>query len=537
MNQPLVLPPFDSSSEDTRLAETPAVDSQPVASGPTSDRLTPPEGFQLLRCVGQGGMGSVWQAEQTLLSRRVAIKFIKPTLPVEQLAERFAIEAKACARLTHPGVVSVYDFGKVGDCPYLIMEWLDGRGLDQLIIERGRLTPIETARLGANLADTLRAAHAADIVHRDIKPGNVVMVPTASGTQPKIVDFGIAKLSASSERKLTRMGQPIGSPEYMAPEQVLGSEHIDQRADVWGLCATLYECLTGLSPFAGTDDRQLFEAILEWPVGTPAGFGVQDDGLWEILEKGLKKSPKERWQNMAELGEALSLWLLDRGETADMAGQALQRRWTKPPIDDDSRAPGDLAAQLLNPPPRFKRSLSSESAFPLSTTRKRRRRKLRAAVAVLILGIVGGFGYYKRTSLRDLPNRVETELGIELPQAHAATTAPEEVAPRATLEPRFVLSDPAQAPVPPHDAGLDAHVDAAPAPRKPVDTATSKEVAMRVPHARTSHTPSAPKPEVVAQGSEEPPAASTKQVSVKQEQSSDMPEEYKTDVYDDSFGF
>ncbi|MCA9647883.1 MAG: hypothetical protein KC492_44635, partial [Myxococcales bacterium] len=177
------------------------------------------------------------------------------------------------------------------------------------------------------------------------------------------------------------------------------------------------------------------------------------------------------------------------------------------------------------------------SAFPLSTTRKRRRRKLRAVVAVMMLGIVGGFGYYKRASLRDLPSRMETELGIELPQAQAATAAPEEDSPRATLEPRFSLSDPAQAPVPPHDAGLDAHVDAAPAPRKPVDQAAAKEVAMRrVPHARTPHVPAAAKPEIAVQESEEPPAAAGKQASV-EDHSSDMPEEYKSDVYDDSFGF
>ncbi|MEZ4230949.1 MAG: protein kinase [Polyangiaceae bacterium] len=529
MNQPLVLPPIDESSDETRVAETPSITSQPVASGPTSDRLTPPDGFELLRCVGQGGMGSVWQAEQTLLNRRVAIKFIKPTLPVEQLSERFAIEARACARLTHPGVVSVYDFGKVGDCPYLIMEWLDGRGLEAWIAERGRLTATETARLGVNLADTLRAAHAADIVHRDIKPGNIVLVPTASGTQPKIVDFGIAKLSASSERKLTRMGQPIGSPEYMAPEQVMGSEHIDQRADVWGLCATLYECLTGLSPFAGTDDRQLFEAILEWPVGTPAGFGVKDDGLWEILERGLKKSPKDRWQSMAELGEALSLWLIERGETSDIAGQALQRRWTKPPIDED-QAPGDLAKQLLSPPPRYRGSLSDAEPFPLSAVRKRRRRKLRAMVAVLMLGIVGGFGYYQRHTLKQLPDRVERELSAAVPEAQAAP-ADGDQAPVATLEPTFALIEPEQAPVPPQDAGPDSYFDASQEPRKPV----SREVALRQAAPRgKSATASEPAP----QETEEPPAAATQVAAEPARSDSDMPEEYRLDgVYDDSLGF
>ena len=117
--------------------------------------------YRIVRELGSGSMGTVLLAVDEQLQRRVAIKFIKPTLPVEQLSERFAIEARACARLTHPGVVSVYDFGKVGDCPYLIMEWLDGRGLEAWIAERGRLTATETARLGVNLADTLRAAHAA----------------------------------------------------------------------------------------------------------------------------------------------------------------------------------------------------------------------------------------------------------------------------------------------------------------------------------------------------------------------------------------
>src|SRR5690606_22379661 len=168
--------------------------------------------------------------------------------------------------------------------------------------------------------------------HRDVKPGNIVLVPTAAGEQPKLVDFGIAKLSERSERRLTEMGQPIGSPEYMSPEQVVGSRDIDARADVWGLCATLYECLVGTSPYQGVADAQLFEAIMRWPITPPALYDIQDQGLGAILERGLRKRPSERWQSMAELGQELSSWLLDHGEQADIAGQALKRSWTLPPL-------------------------------------------------------------------------------------------------------------------------------------------------------------------------------------------------------------
>lgn len=470
-------------------------------------RATPaPAGYQLIRRVAQGGMGSIWLAEHTMLGRRVAIKYIKASLPMAALSERFCVEAQAAGRLQHPGVASVFDFGVLQGEPYLVMEWLDGTPLDQRLAERGRLSPREVAALGVNLADTLRAAHAADIVHRDVKPGNIVLVPTAAGEQPKLVDFGIAKLSERSERRLTEMGQPIGSPEYMSPEQVVGSRDIDARADVWGLCATLYECLVGTSPYQGVADAQLFEAIMRWPITPPALYDIQDQGLGAILERGLSKRPSERWQSMAELGQELSSWLLDHGEQADIAGQALKRSWTLPPLKTNE-AP-ELAVEAASgdapAPARIRPRLESEAddvaVLPLvrprrsdeaaSALQRRRTRSARRWVAASLVALLGALVYAAPLPVRSWPGQVETNLDLSLPSwIHAAAAAvPEQATVVSTVndwsetqlggppEPQAADApgvNPEGKVVPIQDGGLepDAHVDAAPAPRKPAESA------------------------------------------------------------------
>ena len=500
MDDPVIrLPEYPGLSVDQ--GEPERVELGPAARAPA--------GYTLIRRVAQGGMGSIWLAEHTMLGRRVAIKYIKSTLPTAALSERFCVEAQAAGRLHHPGVASVFDFGVLHGEPYLVMEWLDGTPLDQRLTERRRLSPHEVAALGVNLADTLRAAHAANIVHRDVKPGNIVLVPTAAGEQAKLVDFGIAKLSERSERRLTEMGQPIGSPEYMSPEHVVGSRDIDARADVWGLCVTLYECLVGSSPYAGVADSQLFEAIMGWPVTEPALHDVDDQGLWTILDRGLSKRPSERWQSMAELGQELSSWLLDHGEQADISGQALKRSWTLPPLGTSpapdlavAAASGEAVAEIEAELHRRSHADTEDASVLLlvrpkqrgraTAARQRRVRNVRRWVALGSVVLLGALFYAVPLPVNAWPEQVETNWDISVPLwIHAAAdVVPSQAMLVATLSdwseptpenPADVgASDFAEQTehgnvVPVKDGGLepDAHVDAAPAPRKPAGSAPS----------------------------------------------------------------
>jgi eukaryotic-like serine/threonine-protein kinase len=227
--------------------------------------------LRLTRPLGSGGMGSVWEAEHLTLSTRVAVKFIRPERAAADptLVRRFDNEAKAAARIDNPNVVRIHDYGLADGTPYLVMELLGGRSLDEVIVKRGRLEARQVAAIVHDVATALDAAHALGIVHRDIKPQNIFLTETASGDPGpiKVLDFGVAKVvsdaSVPDGAALTATGTVIGSPPYMSPEQLEGRRDIDLRADIWSLGVVAYQALVGRLPFEGESFVRVGAAVLQ----------------------------------------------------------------------------------------------------------------------------------------------------------------------------------------------------------------------------------------------------------------------------------
>ena len=288
--------------------------------------------YKLVRPLGRGGMGVVWVAHSLVLGVDVALKLIHSDLGGTTGATRMAREAHAAARLGHPAMVRVFDFGWTSRAdPFLVMELVQGESMGSILRRELRLPAIQAVQMLLPLADGLRSAHDKGIVHRDIKPDNILVARDEFGRQqPKLLDFGIAKVEqvqTVEDRKLTQEGVALGSPDYMSPEQALGREDIDHRADVWALCVVLYESITGQMPWDKPNYNALMQAIIHEPPAPTTDFSAGDADLWRVIERGLAKHPHNRWASMTELGEALALWLYEHGVKEDISANSLRAVW------------------------------------------------------------------------------------------------------------------------------------------------------------------------------------------------------------------
>jgi serine/threonine-protein kinase len=304
--------------------------------------------YELEALLGKGGMGEVWTARNTTLDVRRAVKLIRADTDSSESTDRLLYEAQAAARLAEPSIVRVFDFGKTdfGD-PYIVMEMLEGEDLMSVIRRRERLSPAKAVRVLLPVIRALVAAHTHGIVHRDLKPENIFLAKLPDGrVQPKLLDFGIAKLKNARELRLTTAGAVMGSPLYMAPEQARG-EDVDERADIWAICVVLYESITGNTPFSGDDRAEVMRAAADLDPPRLSQCGVQDDSLWPILIRGLAKKRDERWSSMEELGRALARWLLDGGAVDDVTGASLEASWFR------SSRQSLFASSSPPKPPRF----------------------------------------------------------------------------------------------------------------------------------------------------------------------------------------
>lgn len=290
------------------------------------------ERYQLLDCIGAGAMGAVFRAHDRLLDAELALKLMRigPTADPKNATRRLLVEARAIARISHPGIVRIFDFGRVGDTPFIAMELLQGESLLDLMLREGPLAAERAVRVLLPVADAISVAHQRGVVHRDIKPENVLLSRDDFGRiTPKLVDFGVARLREGGGG-FTRPGALMGTPDYMAPEQAQGDPDVDQRADVWAFAVVLYEMISLRRPFAeGT--RSSYLAILKSIVADPpkplSELGVDDQGLWPILEQALAKPREKRFQSLREFGEVLTRWLLSRGVKSDAYGAALSTNW------------------------------------------------------------------------------------------------------------------------------------------------------------------------------------------------------------------
>jgi serine/threonine-protein kinase len=306
------------------------------------------ERYELMRPLGRGAMGVVWAARSRVLDIDVALKLLPASTTAPFAAARMTQEARAAAQLGHPAIVRVYDHGVTerGD-PFIVMELLKGEALGR-VVEQGRLPAARAVQLLLPIADGLVSAHDKGIVHRDLKPDNIFLARDAfARLQPKLLDFGIAKVQSHADSKLTRDGFAVGSPGYMAPEQALGRDDIDPRADVWAFCVVLYECITGRLPFEAPNYNAMMRAIVEDSPAPTTAFGAGDQALWQIISKGLTKRRSLRFGSMQELGRALAEWLLERKVTEDACGFSLRATWLSSSAD---RPSAPLAAILSDPP-------------------------------------------------------------------------------------------------------------------------------------------------------------------------------------------
>jgi eukaryotic-like serine/threonine-protein kinase len=447
-----------------RLVETVGEESDLDSSQPPTAEVPEPspylagevvgDRYRLVREIGRGGMGVVWVAHSLVLGVDVALKLIRASSASSALSSRMAREAHAAARLGHPALVRVFDFGwtRHGD-PYLVMELVQGETLAAQVKREVRIPAIRAVQTLLPIVDGLRMAHDKGIVHRDIKPDNVFLAADALGRrQPKLLDFGIAKVDKQIDGRLTQVGAVLGSPDYMSPEQALGLDDIDERTDIWSLCVVLYEVITGTVPFQKPNYNALMHAIINEDPTPSVDCGAGDRSLWQVIERGLRKQREDRFQTVTDLGEALALWLYEHGIKEDLSGNSIRAVWLDPALSVDGTElrlarPGNLDSGSIRngvsktPTLPAPRTSSAETMLTLPPrTELRRKRILYVVVPViaLLLGAAGALALRGPTSATPTPTPVvaapaepPAPLKVEPPReavAPAAATAVVDVA-------------------------------------------------------------------------------------------------------------
>ncbi|HKY82361.1 MAG TPA: protein kinase [Sphingobium sp.] len=287
--------------------------------------------------LGEGAMADVFLAHDPTIGRSVAIKLLKPEFRSDtELAHRFLAEARAAGMLSHSHIVTIYDVGEADGVPYIAMEHLQGRPLDEIVRDEGRMTVERVLAIGAQVADALAYAHGRGVVHRDVKPSNILICD--KGRTAKLLDFGIARIDARDEARgeqdaqRTQAGQVMGTPRYMSPEQAMGLP-VDARSDLFSLGAVLYEMVTGKPAFPGTGLATLAIQIAQQDP-EPIRRQVREcpRGLSFIIDKLLAKKPGDRFADAVRLLQALAKEREAAMQEANAAPRAMALRFKLPLI-------------------------------------------------------------------------------------------------------------------------------------------------------------------------------------------------------------
>lgn len=320
--------------------------------------------YEIVREIGKGSMGVVFEAYDPDIDRSVALKVLRQDRVTSQaFVERFLKEAKAIGRLSHSNIVTVYDIGQDHGTIYIAMEFLAGSPLNK-VIEKKRFSIEEIINLGVQIAEILDRANQKGIVHRDIKPNNIIIMQDG---QVKITDFGIAHIEDPSSPQLTQAGEILGTPAYMAPEQVMGG-HVDGRADIFSLGCILYELTTGKGPFGGANLTAVLRSVTQDNPPEPIKINPQiPEALSHIIMKCLKKNPDERFRTGGIMLNALNA-LKDRLREKEAPVP-------KPPV-----------------PPVVKKK--SKKPIPV------------ILMLVILIGIIGGLSYYFLIPEPELPTNI-----------------------------------------------------------------------------------------------------------------------------------
>lgn len=298
--------------------------------------------YRLLRVIGEGGWGIVFEGENARTLRRVAIKILRARADLTaDIRDRFEREAQAAGRIGSEHIVEVFDLGTLADgSHYMVMELLSGEDLACRLRSQGPLHPQLAAKIVIQVLEGLGAAHEAGIMHRDLKPENLFLVPTRSGEDfVKILDFGISKFTTPGVSSATRTGAVLGSPYYMAPEQARGIKNVDPRTDLYSVGTLLFECVTGRVPFDGDNFNDLMFKIALSPRPSPLEFRPDlDPDLVPIISKSIQADANSRFETAEQFRDALIAWLESKGVASFRAPELRRMTRTTP------RTPGQLNA-------------------------------------------------------------------------------------------------------------------------------------------------------------------------------------------------
>jgi serine/threonine-protein kinase len=278
--------------------------------------------YRVLSRLGGGGMADVFVAEQVQLARRVVIKVLHPHLARDaEVAERFRREAEAAAKLVHPHICCIHDYGATQDVVFTVMPYLEGGSLADLIQKHRHVEPTRAATVASQVACALDYAHRRGVVHRDVKPDNVLFDEDGNAA---LTDFGIA--TARFHARLTASGRAMGTPHYMSPEQAMG-KLVDGRSDIYAVGVLLYEALVGFPPFDGADSFSVsYKQVHEMPV-PPIEVGSRvPAGLSDIVMRCLAKAPSARYSRGFELADALVAFLRSTPDAAPAVRNSLATR-------------------------------------------------------------------------------------------------------------------------------------------------------------------------------------------------------------------
>lgn len=418
--------------------------AQTLSAGAVVDRYTV-EGV-----LGEGGMAIVYRVRHTVLGTRHALKIL--TIGNTEIQRRLVQEGHLQASLQHPNIVAVTDVLQLGGAPALVMEFVDGPPLDQLL-RQGRLTLAQADALARGILDGVAAAHAAGLVHRDLKPGNILLKVTDSGFVPKVADFGLAKMVGASGSK-TRTGSTMGTPQYMSPEQIRDSKNVGVTSDVFALGAILYELLTGARAFDGEDLLQIFTAVAAGQYAHPHTH-VPDapERMVAAIRHALQVDPAARPQTVAELA---ARWA--DGTPAPASGtwspEVLATSRTAPAVS----APGTFTtsqpatpaeATLLPPPPAVPSSLGSGAVVAAAGLGGLALTGIGAA-ALALAALGGGLWWWTaRPEVATTPPAASQVVDLA-PVPAGSTPEPE---PAAAPEPAAVDAAAVPAPSPPTPSG------------------------------------------------------------------------------------
>jgi serine/threonine-protein kinase len=427
---------------------TDIVSSQPVRTGDVVAGK-----YRVDRVLGEGGMGIVIAATHLHLEQRVALKFLLPSMAVNvEIVQRFLREARAAVKIHSEHVARVLDVGTHDGSPYMVMEYLDGGDIAQVLAARGALPVGEAVGYVLEACEAVAEAHSLGIVHRDLKPANLFLArrPTGSPTV-KVLDFGISKAPATAtDAALTKTSAVMGSPSYMSPEQLVSAASVDARADVWALGVVLYEMLTRALPFAAQSMPELVGAILQRAPQPMAAVreGVPV-GLQAIVDRCLQKDPAARHANVAELARALLQFGPSRSD------QSVER------IEHVLGLAGTSSPPVVT---RDAPAMTGSTFSPMTSQAQRRGAKKLLLSGLAAALALGGAATLAALALRGKDHQAAAQAAspvaaVTAPSVPSAVLAPLAPVPSAPEDPLSVLPPP---PAPPGATASSASVRAAP---------------------------------------------------------------------------